>query len=120
MLVVAQALDDILQFSLQKPVEQVSLLPFPGRIKSAALATLSGVLRPLSKAAGGGVALALATRPQFIPIATIASGGGPMKTTAASSQARANTAFSDRNPYPGCTASAPVVRQTSIILSDRR
>ena len=53
---IAQALDDILQFSLQKPVEQVSLLPFPGRIKSAALATLGGVLRPLAKATGGGIA----------------------------------------------------------------
>ena len=49
MLVIAQALDDILQFSLQKPVEQVSLLPFPGRVKSVALATLGGVLRPLSE-----------------------------------------------------------------------
>jgi HEAT repeat protein len=73
MLIIAQAMDDILQFSLQKPVEQISLLPFPGRVKSAALATLGGVLRPLSKAAGGGIALALATRPQFLPLATIAS-----------------------------------------------
>lgn len=72
-LIVAQALDDVLQFSLQKPVEQVSLLPFPGRIKSVALATLGGVLRPLSKAAGGGIALALAGAPHLLPIATIAS-----------------------------------------------
>jgi hypothetical protein len=35
---------------------------------------------------------------------------GPMNTSPASSQARANEAFSDRNPYPGCTASAPVFR----------
>lgn len=73
MLVVAQAMDDILQFSLQKPVEQVSLLPFPGRVKSVALATLGGVLRPLSKAAGGGVALGLASHPELLPIATVAS-----------------------------------------------
>lgn len=73
MLVIAQALDDILQFSLQKPVEQVSLLPFPGRVKSIALATLGGVLRPLSKAAGGGIALALAGQPRLLPIATIAA-----------------------------------------------
>lgn len=72
-LVVAQAVDDILQFSLQKPVEQVSLLPFPGRVKSVALATLGGVLRPLSKAAGGGIALALADRQRFLPLATVAS-----------------------------------------------
>lgn len=71
MLVVAQALDDILQFSLQKPVEQVSLLPFPARVKSIALATLGGVLRPLSKAAGGGIALALADQPRLLPMATV-------------------------------------------------
>jgi HEAT repeat protein len=69
----AQALDDVLQFSLQKPVEQVSLLPFPGRVKSTALATLGGVLRPLSKASGGGIALMLATRPQLLPMATVAA-----------------------------------------------
>lgn len=72
MLVVAQALDDILQFSLQKPVEQVSLLPFPSQIKSVALATLGGVLRPLSKAAGGGIALAFADQPHVLPLATVA------------------------------------------------
>lgn len=72
-LVVAQAVDDILQFSLQKPVEQVSLLPFPGSVKSVALATLGGVLRPLSKAAGGGIALALTNQQRLLPIATMAS-----------------------------------------------
>lgn len=72
-LVVAQAMDDILQFSLQKPVEQVSLLPFPGAVKSVVLATLGGVLRPLSKAAGGGVALGLAGHQGLLPLATVAS-----------------------------------------------
>ncbi len=70
-LIIAQALDDILQFSLQKPVEQVSLLPFPSRIKSVALATLGGVLRPLSKASGGGIALVLADSPRLLPLATV-------------------------------------------------
>jgi HEAT repeat protein len=73
MLVAAQAIDDILQFSLQKPVEQVSLLPFPNRVKSVALATLGGVLRPLSKASGGGIALALGSRLDLLPHATVAS-----------------------------------------------
>ncbi|MDH3207028.1 MAG: cyclic nucleotide-binding domain-containing protein [Gemmatimonadota bacterium] len=73
MLVAAQALDDILQFSLQKPVEQVSLLPFPNRVKSVALATLGGVLRPLSKASAGGVALTLSARPELLPFATVAT-----------------------------------------------
>lgn len=68
-----QSLDDILQHALQKPVEQVSLLPFPGKIKSAAMATLGGVLSPLSKAAAGGLALALATRAELLPLITVAS-----------------------------------------------
>jgi hypothetical protein len=66
-----QALDDILQFSLQKPVEQVSLLPFTGPRKSAALATLGGVLRPASKAAAGALALLLAGNQGMLPIATV-------------------------------------------------
>jgi len=73
MLVVAQATDDILQFSLQKPVEQVSLLPFPTRTKSVALATLGGVLRPLSKASAGAIALALGTTSALLPYATVAA-----------------------------------------------
>ena len=32
------------------------------------------------------------------PIASMAAGGGPMKTSPASAHARANTAFSDRKP----------------------
>jgi HEAT repeat protein len=72
-LVVAQALDDILQFSLQRPVEQVSLLPFPARVKSVALATLGGVLRPLSKASAGGIALAVGPRSALLPLITVAT-----------------------------------------------
>ncbi len=68
-----QSLDDILQHSLQKPVEQISLLPFPGKIKNAAVATLGGVLRPLSKAAAGGVALALAAQSNALPVITVIS-----------------------------------------------
>ncbi len=42
------------------------------------------------------------------PIRAMASAGGPMKTSPASSQARAKPAFSARKPYPGWTACAPV------------
>src|SRR5439155_17826717 len=42
------------------------------------------------------------------PMASMASGPGPTQTSPAASTARAKPAFSDRNPYPGCTASAPV------------
>ena len=68
-----QSLDDILQHSLQKPVEQVSLLPFPAKVKSAVLATLGGVLRPLSKAGAGIIAVVLASRAELLPIVTVVS-----------------------------------------------
>lgn len=68
-----QALDDILQFSVQKPVEQVSLLPFAGAVKSSAMATLGGVMRPLSKAAAGGLAILLVSKGHVVPILTAAS-----------------------------------------------
>lgn len=67
-----QVLDDSLQNSLDRPVEQISLLPFPGPIKSATVATLSGVLRPLSKAAGGLLAIALASRASLVTGLTFA------------------------------------------------
>jgi hypothetical protein len=41
------------------------------------------------------------------PMARIASGGGPTKTSPARAQASAKPAFSERKPYPGCTACAP-------------
>ncbi len=46
--------------------------------------------------------------------------GGPTKTSPASSTARANAARSDRKPYPGWIASAPVARAASTIASIRR
>ena len=51
------------------------------------------------------------------PIASIAPEGGPMKTTPSASSAAAKARFSLRNPYPGCTASAPVSRTAAMILS---
>jgi hypothetical protein len=47
------------------------------------------------------------------PIVSMALGGGPMKVAPAAATARANAAFSARNPYPGCTASAPLRARTS-------
>ena len=73
MLAAAQAVDDILQFSIQKPVEQVSLLPFPPGVKSAALATLGGVMRPLAKAVAGLLAILLLAHGPLIPVLTTAS-----------------------------------------------
>ena len=56
----------------------------------------------------------------FEAIASIASGGGPMKTRPASAHARAKSGFSARKPNPGWMASAPVRRATSMIVSPRR
>lgn len=68
-----QAVDDILQHSVQKPVEQVSLLPFPGPLKSASLATLGGVVRPLAEAGAGLLAILLASRTAIVPWITVAT-----------------------------------------------
>ena len=51
------------------------------------------------------------------PMASMASGLGPMKTMPAAAQARAKSARSERKPKPGCTASAPVSWQAAMILS---
>jgi hypothetical protein len=51
------------------------------------------------------------------PITSIASGGGPMKVTPISVIARAKSVFSEKNPYPGCTPSAPERLMTSMIAS---
>jgi hypothetical protein len=54
------------------------------------------------------------------PIAAMAAGGGPTQVSPASTTARAKAAFSDRNPYPGCTASAPEARQAASSRSTAR
>ena len=43
-----------------------------------------------------------------------------MNTMPAASAASRNALFSERNPKPGCTASAPLVRHASTIASIRR
>ena len=43
----------------------------------------------------------------------MASGEGPTQVIPASMMERAKSASSDRNPYPGWMASAPVVRASS-------
>ena len=56
----------------------------------------------------------------FTPMASIASAGGPMKAMPALSRARASSARSERKPYPGWTASAPVFFAASTIFSTAR
>ena len=54
------------------------------------------------------------------PMLSIAFAGGPIKVTPSTLRASANILFSERNPYPGCTASAPVLRTASITFSITR
>ena len=56
----------------------------------------------------------------FTPMASIDAGGGPTKVIRAASRARASSAFSERKPYPGWTASAPVRLAAPTILSTER
>jgi len=50
---------------------------------------------------------------RLLPMRRMASAGGPTKTRPAPAQAAANPAFSERKPYPGWMASAPVRRAAS-------
>ena len=62
----------------------------------------------------GTPAFSMAARARGLsPIASMAEGGGPTHVRPASITARAKPAFSERNPYPGWTASAPLSRATS-------
>ncbi|CAB4912331.1 unannotated protein [freshwater metagenome] len=56
----------------------------------------------------------------FEPIDSIAFTGGPIQVNPASSTCRANSAFSERNPYPGWTASAPACTAAAMINSPRK
>jgi hypothetical protein len=56
----------------------------------------------------------------LLPMARIAAGGGPMNVSPAAAHRSANSAFSARKPYPGCTASAPVARAASSSRSTAR
>ena len=56
----------------------------------------------------------------FTPMASIDEAGGPMNVRPAASTARASSAFSDKNPYPGWIASAPVFFAASITFSTER
>ena len=47
-----------------------------------------------------------------VPMAAIAAAGGPTKVIPASWHCVANDVFSDKKPYPGCMALAPVLRAT--------
>jgi hypothetical protein len=58
-------------------------------------------------ASGAPTSCAIRRAATLSPSASMAAGGGPIQVSPASMTARAKAAFSARNPYPGCTASAP-------------
>ena len=56
----------------------------------------------------------------FSPSAAMAEDGGPTNVTPAAVRASTKYAFSDRNPYPGCTAVAPEEITAAITLGTER
>ena len=60
--------------------------------------------------------LAVAFAADLSPRRAIALDGGPMKVRPQLSQIEAKLAFSLKKPYPGCTASAPVISQAAMRL----
>ncbi len=69
----------------------------------------------------GTPAACIAARARVLePISSIASGGGPIQVSPASSTSRANAAFSARKPYPGWIASTPARNAVSTTTSPRR
>ncbi|MBI4545893.1 MAG: cyclic nucleotide-binding domain-containing protein [Gemmatimonadetes bacterium] len=78
LLMVLRFLDDAIRFSLQRTVEQVSLTPYPPAVKGPAYATISGVIRPVSQAAAGGLLILFAPRlgVNNLSLLTMAAAGG--------------------------------------------
>jgi hypothetical protein len=82
---------------------------------SAASASATGPSLPGTSGAPTASAIRLAST--LSPSRRVASGPGPIQTSPASITACANSALSARNPYPGCTASAPDRRHASSSFS---
>ena len=81
-------------------------------------ASLTGSLVPGTNGAPTLVAMCRACT--LSPRAMIASGEGPIQVSPASMTAWAKSAFSERKPYPGWTASAPDCFAASMIFSITR
>ncbi len=91
------------------PAAAFSSTGYPARSAAsrAAATSLTGPSDPSSTGRPASRAAALAWI--LSPIRSITSGEGPTKVIPASAQARAKSAFSERNPYPGWMASHPVI-----------
>lgn len=53
----------------------------------------------------------------LIPMSLMADAGGPINMIPSFEHSSANSTFSERNPYPGCIAWAPVLKAASRTLS---
>src|SRR5829696_1248744 len=78
--------------------------------RAAASASASGLVPGATGTPAASIAARAAT---LSPIASMASGAGPTQASPAPITRRANSALSARNPYPGCTACAPVTLAAS-------
>lgn len=63
---------------------------------------------PVPGSTGTSAARARSRDRALSPNSSSSSGRGPVNASPAEAQRAANSAFSLRNPYPGCTAVAPV------------
>ena len=75
---------------------------------------------PLPASRGTPAAVAASRARCLAPKIRSCSGVGPMKAIPTDSSAVARSSFSDRNPYPGCTASAPWSSAADTSLSTDR
>ena len=73
-----QVMDDSLRNSIEKPAKQVSLLPFPRRVKGPAYTTIGGVLRPAASALTAAAAILMTRQPASLPVATAIAAAAAM------------------------------------------
>ena len=109
-------------FSPRPPPPNAALIaigiPCSSAKATTSSASFTGSLVPGTSGAPTLVAMCRACT--LSPRAMIASGEGPIQVRPASSTACAKSAFSERKPYPGWTASAPDCFAASMILSMTR
>ncbi len=99
---------------IPRPPPPAAAFSSRGRSAAVAAAGSTGASRGTSAAAISSLALVLEA------ISSMALTGGPTQTSPASCTARAKPAFSERKPYPGCTASAPAASAAATRRSPRR
>ena len=117
------------QFFLKSFRLNTALIPFPPPPAEAFIMTGNPILTAILKAIStsstappdpgivGTFAFCIVdTAVALSPIFSIISGDGPINFILCSPQIFENLAFSDKNPYPGCIASAFVISAAAIIF----